>query len=146
MNASTLREQWLPHLLSILRIMTALLFLEHGMQKLLGFPPPTNPQPALLSLLGVQGILELVGGLLLTFGLFTRPVAFILSGDMAVAYFMAHAPKSFFPVINGGDAAILYCFVFFYLFVTGPGPWSVDALFRGSGSRLSEAGPAMAKR
>jgi putative oxidoreductase len=113
--------------LSILRIMTALLFLEHGTQKLLGFPPSPNPGPALFSLLGIQGIIELVGGLLLALGLFTRPVAFMLSGDMAVAYFMAHAPQSFFPVLNRGDAAILYCFVFLYLIFAGPGPWSLDA-------------------
>jgi putative oxidoreductase len=142
MNASALREQWAPRLLSLLRIMTALLFMEHGTQKLLGFPPPTNPQPALFSLLGVQGVLELFGGLLLVLGLLTRPVAFLLSGNMAVAYFMAHAPRSFFPVLNGGDAAILYCFVFFFLFAAGPGPWSVDALFRRTGSGLSGAGAA----
>jgi len=135
--AAALGEQWVPRLLSLLRIMTALLFMEHGMQKLIGFPPPTNPQPALFSLLGVQGVLELVGGLLLLLGLFTRPVAFLLAGDMAVAYFMAHAPRSFFPVLNGGDAAILYCFVFFFLFAAGPGPWSIDARFRQAGSGLS---------
>ena len=95
-------------------------------QKHLGFPPSPNPGPALFSLLGVQGILELVGGFLILIGLFTRPVAFILAGDMAVAYFMVHAPKSFFPALNGGVAAILFCFIYLYLFVAGGGPWSVD--------------------
>jgi putative oxidoreductase len=118
---------WSPRMLSVLRIITGLLFLEHGTQKLLGFPPPANPGPALVSLLGVQGILELVGGILILIGLFTRPVAFILAGDMAVAYFYAHAPRGFFPTLNGGQLAILFCFVFLYLFVAGGGVWSVDA-------------------
>lgn len=87
--------------------------------------------PELMSLLGVQGCLEIVGGLLILFGLFTRPVAFVLSGNMAVAYFMAHFPKSFFPALNGGDAAILFCFVFLYLAAAGGGPWSIDAQRRG---------------
>jgi putative oxidoreductase len=117
---------WSPRMLSVLRIMTGLLFMEHGTQKLFGFPPSPNPGPALLSLLGVQGILELIGGLLILIGFLTRPVAFILAGDMAVAYFMAHAPRGFFPVLNGGQLAILYCFVFLYLFVAGGGVWSVD--------------------
>ena len=118
---------WSPRMLSVLRAMTGLLFLEHGTQKLFGFPPPPNPGPPLLSLLGVQGILELVGGFLILIGLFTRPVAFILAGDMAVAYFMRHAPRGFFPLLNGGQLAILFCFVFLYLFVAGGGVWSVDA-------------------
>jgi len=109
-----------------LRIMTGLLFLEHGAAKLFGFPQTANPGPALLSLLGVQGVLEFAGGLLIALGLLTRPVAFILCGDMAVAYFMSHAPKSFFPVLNGGGAAILYCFIFLFLAVAGAGSWSVD--------------------
>src|SRR5690349_7255727 len=128
MVATDAYERWWPRMLSILRIMTALLFMEHGTQKLLGFPPSPNPGPALFSLLGVQGVLELVGGFLLLIGLFTRPVAFILAGNMAVAYFMAHAPNSFFPILNRGDAAILYCFIFLALFVAGPGTWSVDAM------------------
>jgi putative oxidoreductase len=119
--------RWSPRMLSVLRIMAGALFLEHGTQKLLGFPPSAKAGPALLSLLGVQGALELAGGLLIVFGLLTRPVAFILAGDMAVAYFMSHAPRSFFPVLNGGDAAILYCFVFLYIAVAGAGPWSFDA-------------------
>lgn len=118
---------------AVLRIMVGLLFLEHGTQKLLGFPPAPNPGPALLSLLGVQGIIELVGGALLVLGFLTRPVALVLAGDMAVAYWMVHAPRSFFPVLNGGDAAILYCFVFLYLAVAGPGAWSLDTTMRDRG-------------
>jgi putative oxidoreductase len=121
---------WAPRVLSIVRIMVALLFLEHGTQKLLGFPAG-GTHPAMFTLSWFQGVIELVGGLLLALGLFTQPVAFILSGDMAVAYFMAHAPQNFFPIINRGDAAILYCFIFFYIFFAGPGPWSVDAMWRG---------------
>jgi len=118
--------QYWPQMLSILRIMAALLFVEHGAAKLLGFPHAPSPMPALGTLAWLQGVIELAGGALLALGLFTRPVAFVLAGDMAVAYFMAHAPKSFFPAINGGDAAILYCFVFLTLFVAGPGILSVD--------------------
>jgi putative oxidoreductase len=121
-------ETYTPEMLSIVRIMIALLFLEHGTAKLLGFPPPTNAAPVFMTLQWIQGLIELVGGALLAIGLFTRPVAFILSGDMAVGYFMAHAPKNFFPMINGGDAAILYCFIFLLFFVAGPGRWSVDAM------------------
>jgi putative oxidoreductase len=120
-------ERWTPQALSVLRIMTGLLFLEHGTQKLLGFPPSEHSFPALFSLMGVQGVLELIGGFLILIGLFTRPVAFILAGDMAVAYFMAHAPRGFFPTLNGGQLAILFCFVFLYLVVAGGGTWSVDA-------------------
>lgn len=137
MNIEGLQTAWAPRVLAILRIMTALLFMEHGMQKLLGFPPSPDPGPPLFSLIGLAGFLELVGGFLVAIGLFTRPVAFILSGEMAAAYFMAHAPDSFFPILNGGDAAILYCFVFFYLFVVGPGIWSVDEALR---SRAPAAG------
>jgi putative oxidoreductase len=121
---------WAPRVLSVVRIIVALLFLEHGTQKLLDFPPGPN-HPAMFTLSWVQGVIELVGGLLLALGLFTRPVAFILSGDMAVAYFMAHAPRGFFPMLNGGDAAILYCFIFLYIAAAGPGPWSLDAMMRG---------------
>ncbi len=121
-------QVWTPRALAVLRIVTALLFLEHGTQKLLGFPPSPNPGPALFSLYGIQGVLELVGGALLALGLLTRPIAFILCGDMAVAYFMAHAPLNFFPILNRGDAAILYCFIFLFLSVAGPGAWSLDAM------------------
>ena len=119
---------WGPRILTILRIMIGLLFLEHGTQKLLGFPSPANPGPALLSVMGIQAIFELVGGGLIVLGLFTRPVAFILSGDMAVAYFMSHAAASFFPILNRGEGAILYCFAFLYLAVAGGGAWSADRL------------------
>jgi len=119
-------EPWTPKALSVLRIVTGLLFLEHGTQKLLGFPPSEHAFPPLFSLLGLQGVLELVGGFLILIGLLTRPVAFILAGDMAVAYFMAHAPKGFFPTLNGGQLAILFCFVFLYLAVAVGGEWSVD--------------------
>jgi putative oxidoreductase len=127
MNTDHLQTVWAPRVLSVLRIVAALIFFEHGSQKLLGFPPSPNP-PALMSLSWIAGALELVGGALLALGLFTRPVAFVLSGEMAFAYWLAHAPRSFFPVLNGGDAAILYCFVFLYLAFAGAGPWSVDAL------------------
>src|SRR3954471_22451946 len=120
-------ERWSPYILAVLRIVTALIFIEHGTQKLLGFPaPPANGMPPALSLFWFGGILESLGGILLLVGLFTRPVAFLLSGEMAVAYWMVHAPRSFFPVLNGGDAAILYCFVFLLLVFTGPGAISVD--------------------
>ena len=117
---------WTPRALSVLRIVTGLLFLEHGTGKLLGFPPSDHAAPTLFSLIGVQGVLELVGGFLILIGLFTRPVAFILAGDMAVAYFMAHAPQSFWPAINKGEPAILFCFIFLYLVFAGAGDWSID--------------------
>jgi putative oxidoreductase len=123
----TLPENLAPRVLSVLRIVTGLLFLEHGTQKFLAFPPRVAPAPELLSLLGVQGCLEVVGGLLIILGLFTRPVAFILSGNMAFAYFIGHFPRDFFPARNLGDAAILYCFIFLYLAAAGGGPWSLDA-------------------
>jgi putative oxidoreductase len=125
MNVNRVGKYW-PETLSIVRILIALLFLEHGTAKLLGFPTPPNGAPAVLTLQWTQGAIELVGGLLLAIGLFTRPVAFVLAGNMAVAYFMAHAPKNFFPLLNGGDSAILYCFIFLLFFVAGPGRWSVD--------------------
>lgn len=126
--ASTTRP-WAPRALSILRIVAALIFMEHGTQKILGFPASTI-HPPILSMPGTAGLLELIGGALLLIGLFSRPVAFLLAGEMAVGYFLVHAPKSFFPALNGGDAAILFCFVFLYFFFAGPGPWSVDARIR----------------
>jgi putative oxidoreductase len=117
-------EKWSPQVLSVARIIAAACFLEHGLQKFFGFP---SAGPGTMStLLYVQGFLEAVGGLLLLLGVYTRAVAFILAGDMAVAYFMVHFPKSFFPAVNGGDAAILYCFIFFYIVFVGGGAWSVD--------------------
>lgn len=116
-----------PHVLSVLRVVTAFIFLLHGTQKLLGIPEAARGMPDFLSMLWVAGALEIVGGILLIIGLFTRPTAFVLSGLMAFAYFIAHAPRSIFPTLNGGDAAILYCFVFLYLVFAGPGPWSLDA-------------------
>ncbi len=128
MLIETLTTTWAPRILSVLRIMSALLFMEHGTLKILGFPASDRPAPELLSLSGISGVFELFGGALLVVGLFTRPVAFLLSGVMAFAYFIAHAPRSFFPILNGGDAAILYCFAFLYLALAGGGDWSLDAL------------------
>ena len=129
----TLTDRLSPHLLSLLRIVAALIFIEHGTQKLFGFPAaPVNGYPEFLSLFWWQGVIEVVGGALLLLRLFTRFVAFILSGNMAVAYWMVHAPKSVYPALNGGDAAILYCFVFLYIAAAGGGPWSIDRLIRRS--------------
>src|SRR5262245_18091988 len=120
---------WAPRLLSILRIMAGLLLLQHGTAKLLGFPmgavPPTF---SLASMPGYAGFIEFVCGILLVLGLFSRIAAFIASGMTAVAYFMAHAPQGFFPILNRGELAVLYCFVFLYLAAAGPGPWSLDAM------------------
>jgi putative oxidoreductase len=118
---------WAPRLLSVLRIAVALAFLEHGTAKLFGFPAFGGPPDALTLPLG---LLETGGGALLVLGLFTRPVAFLLSGEMAVAYWWAHAPASLFPVLNGGEAAQLYSFAFLYLAAAGGGAWSLDALRR----------------
>ncbi len=115
-----------PQALAALRIVAALLFIEHGTQKFIDFPPAEQPFGDLMNILGVAGVLEVVGGVLILIGLFTRPVAFVLCGFMAVAYFMAHAPQSFFPINNRGDAAILFCFVFLYLTAAGPGAFALD--------------------
>ena len=116
-----------PRMRAVLRIMVALLFLEHGTLKLFGVPPPASGVgPAMFRLSWTAGAFEVVGGGLLLAGLFTRPVAFILAGEMAFAYWIAHAPRSVFPVLNGGDAAILYCFVFLYFVAAGPGAWAVE--------------------
>jgi putative oxidoreductase len=120
-------DRFQPYLLSILRIMAGLLFCEHGMAKLFGFPPHGH-MPGFMELEWFAGTIEFTGGALLALGLFTRAVAFIMSGEMAIGYFVDHAPRSFFPLLNGGDAAVLYCFVFLYLVFAGAGPWSLDAL------------------
>jgi putative oxidoreductase len=124
-----LLDRWTPQILSLLRFVAGFCFLWHGSAKLLHYPPGMEGIP-LVSLMGLAGILELVGGTLVCIGLFTKPVAFILSGEMAVAYFMAHAPHGPLPAMNGGDAAVLYCFVFLYLSAAGGGPISVDAMRR----------------
>ena len=126
-------SRWQPQMHAILRIVTGLLFLEHGTQKFLSFPPgeAAGSGLAFANLGAYAGVIELLCGFLVTIGLFTRPAAFLASGTMAVAYWYAHAPQNFFPVNNMGDAAILYCFVFLYFAAAGPGPWSVDgARFR----------------
>ena len=117
-----------PQLLTVLRVMSGLLLLQHGTTKYLNFPvgPYNNASPMTMG--GAAGALELIGGALLIIGLFTRPVAFILSGTLAIAYFYAHAPRGFFPLLNGGELAALYCFVFLYISAAGGGAWSVDRL------------------
>lgn len=123
----TFLQPWAPQLLSIFRIVVALVFLEHGTAKLLGFPHiEMFASVPIFSFFGIAGILEFVGGVLLALGLFARITAFILSGEMAVAYFTVHAPQGFFPILNQGEAAVLYCFAFLYLSAAGPGPWSMD--------------------
>ncbi|HEY9015873.1 MAG TPA: DoxX family protein, partial [Gemmatimonadales bacterium] len=123
---------WLPGTAhALLRVITGALFMQHGVQKLFGLladpSQPWNGPPEMFSLMWVAGMLETFGGLLIVLGLFTRPVAFLLSGEMAVAYFIAHAPRSFWPILNHGEHTVLYCFVFFYLLATGAGPFSLDA-------------------
>jgi putative oxidoreductase len=134
-TAGKIYNEWAPRALSVLRIITGFLLMPHGSQKLLGFPAvPGMQQPPLMSLLGLAGVLELFGGALILVGLFTRPVAFVLSGFAAVAYFMVHAPQGFLPILNRGELAVLYCFVFLYLAAAGGGEWSVDRLMRSSRS------------
>ena len=124
--------------------MTGLLFLQYGMAKLLKFPAvPLFKDVTLFSLLGLAGTIELVGGVLVILGLFTRPVAFILAGEMAFAYFLEHTPRGFLPILNGGNLAILFCFVFFYLSFTGAGPWSLDALRGNREGQLAVGGRAL---
>lgn len=117
-----------PHLLGVLRIMSGLLFLQHGTTKFLHFPVTRHTGVDPFTMSGAAGMIELVGGVLLVIGLFTRPVAFIMSGTMAVAYFYVHATKGFFPILNGGELAALYCFVFLHIAAAGSGSWSVDQI------------------
>jgi putative oxidoreductase len=120
---------WAPRVLSVLRIIVGLILLQYGLAKLLGWPAvQIFEELKLFSLFGIAGIFELVGGTLLVLGLFTRPVAFILSGEMAAAYFIEHFPHSFFPIQNEGDLAVTLCFTFLYLSFAGGGPWSLDAI------------------
>jgi putative oxidoreductase len=126
-------SRWQPQILALLRIVTGLLFLEHATQKFFAFPAPFPMPGPLPPLLVAAGAIELVGGVLITLGLFTRLAAFIASGEMAVAYFMMHASKGFWPAVNMGEAAILYCFIFLYLAAAGAGAWSID------GARLKSA-------
>jgi putative oxidoreductase len=126
---------WSPRMLSVLRIVTGLLFMEHGTIKLFGFPPDAQPGPQHpMSFMWIAGLIELVAGALVAAGLFTRLAAFIASGEMAYAYWMVHAKGGLYPAANGGDAAILYCFIFLYLVFAGAGPWSVDAAMRRNGT------------
>jgi putative oxidoreductase len=131
-NEATL-QAWTPRMLSVLRIVAALVFLQYGLSKYFGWPahPPANF--TMFSLIGLAGAIELIGSLFLLAGLFSREAAFIMSGEIAVAYFMRKAPNSFFPQVNGGGLEVLICFVFLFLFFAGPGPWSVDAVRRRSG-------------
>src|SRR5450631_452844 len=132
MTSNSLSTTWALRalsILSILRIFTGLALLQHGTGKILGFPAvPSLANVQIVSLAGAAGLIELIGGILFTIGLFTRPVAFLLSGFTAVAYFMAHAGKGFYPILNGGELAALYCFVFLYFTFAGAGTWSADAL------------------
>jgi putative oxidoreductase len=125
----TTLERYRPYILSILRIVVGLLFLEHGLSKVFNFPAP-SPVPSLRGLLILAAILETIGAALFLVGAFTRIVAFILSGEMALAYFMAHAPRAFYPVVNGGELAVIYCFLFLYFAFAGGGPLSVDRAAR----------------
>ena len=126
-----LLNTWRPRVLSVLRVVTGFLYLQHGTQKMFGFPGAQHGPYDLVSLIGAAGALEVVGGVLILIGLFTRPVAFLLSGEMAFAYFIAHAPRSFWPMLNGGELAVMWCFVFLYLAFAGGGSWSIDNLRAG---------------
>ena len=127
-------SRWTPYLLSVLRIVASFLFIAHGTQKLFAYPVAApRPGVELLSLMGAAGVCEAFGGFLMLLGLFTRPVAFILSGQMAYAYFTQHAKAGPWPILNGGELATLYCFIWLYFVAAGPGPWSLDALIRKRG-------------
>ncbi len=128
---STLVSALSSRLLSVLRIVTGLLFMQHGGQKMFGFPAPARSEFDFFSMSGIAGSLELFGGFLIVVGLFTRPTSFVLSGLMAFAYFIAHAPRGFWPILNGGELAVLYCFVFLYVSIAGGGEWSIDKMRAG---------------
>lgn len=146
-NLETSLVTWSPRMLSVLRIITGFIFIPHGTQKLFGLPKPSAQGTVqLFSLMGLAGTLELVGGLLLLFGLFTRPVAFVMSGFMAVAYFMAHAPQGFWPLLNRGDLAVILCFLCLYMAVAGGGEWSLDNLIRGGSRRQPALEPSVRPR
>jgi len=131
-------QAWSERMLSILRIVAALLYLEHGLAKFFGFPHVANfDNLNLVSLIGAAGLIEIIGSALLLLGLFTRVAAFIMSGEMAFAYFMSHAPRGFFPILNNGEVAVLYCFLFLYFAVAGGGAWSIDQLRRNNARRLA---------
>jgi putative oxidoreductase len=132
-SLQTSLDRLAPYVLSILRIMAGLLFLEHGLSKFFGFPSATMAPPALFDMEWFAALIELGGGILLTLGLFTRAAALIMSGEMAVGYFLFHAPHGFYPYLNQGELAVLYCFVFLFLVFAGAGPWSLDALWRRNG-------------
>lgn len=122
---------WRPRVLSVLRIVTGFLYMQHGTQKMFGFPAPQHNPYDLLSLMGAAGVLEVFGGALILIGLFTRPVAFLLSGEMAFAYFIAHAPRGFWPMLNGGQLAVMWSFLLLYLAFAGGGPWSINNMRAG---------------
>jgi putative oxidoreductase len=136
MAIEEIEKVWAPRMLGVLRIVSGLIFWQHGVQKLLLFPNTTARRPEMFSQIWFAGAIELVLAPLLIVGLFTRPVAFILSGEMAFAYWIGHAPRGFYPSANGGNLAIMYCFVFLYLAFAGGGPWSVDEALRRNGVRL----------
>ena len=135
---ANVNQAWSERMLSILRIVAALLYLEHGLAKFFGFPHVANfDNLNLVSLIGAAGLIEIIGSALLLLGLFTRVAAFIMSGEMAFAYFMSHAPRGFFPILNNGEVAVLYCFLFLYFAVAGGGAWSIDQLRRNNARRLA---------
>ena|ERR1051326_4599288 len=128
MISESFRAEWSPRLLSVLRIIVGLMFMQHGLSKYFAFPAASPPTFQMMSLLGLAGVMEIICGGLVAIGLFTRVAAFLASGEMAVGYFMSHAPRGFFPQANAGELAVFYCWVFLYLALEGPGPWSIDAL------------------